>query len=357
MKTILTGIAMSFTIISLAQETPASAVTFSGFAEAYYSYDFNEPAGNNRPGFLYSHNRHNEFNINLAFLKGSYNTERVRANLALAAGTYVNANYAAEPGVLKNLYEANLGLKILKDKNLWLDLGIFPSHIGFEGAQSSGCWSLTRSIIAENSPYYESGAKFVYTTDNGKWMLSAMALNGWQRIQRVEGNSLMSWGTQVQFKPSEKLLLNYSTFVGSDKPDSARLWRYFHNLYAIFQMTDKWGLTLGLDLGQEQQVKKSSDMNTWLGGAAILQFKPNSNWAFALRGEYYEDENGVIIATGSPNGFKTLGASFNVDRMIGQNFWWRTEVRTLNSSDEIFIKEDGLKNNNLAVTMSFAITF
>lgn len=356
MKTILTSIALIIAFTAVAQDSTKS-ITFSGYAEAYYSYDFNKPVDNNRPGFLYSHNRCNEFNINLAFLKGSYNTDRLRANLAMAAGTYMNANYAAEPGVLKNIYEANAGFKVLKDKNLWLDLGIFPSHIGFEGAQSSGCWSLTRSIIAENSPYFESGARLTYTADDGKWLLSGMALNGWQRIQRVSANSLMSWGTQIQFKPTDKVLLNYSTFAGTDKPDSVRLWRYFHNLYAILQITDQWGLTLGLDLGQEQTSKKSSDMNTWMGTAAILQFKPNTNWAFALRGEYYADEDGVIIPTGTPDGFKTFGASLNIDRIIMQNFWWRTEVRMLNSKGEIFLSGDGLKEDNTAITTSFAITF
>jgi hypothetical protein len=46
--------------------------------------------------------------VNLAFVKASYTLSRVRGNLAFAAGTYVNANYVAEPGVLKNLYEANI---------------------------------------------------------------------------------------------------------------------------------------------------------------------------------------------------------------------------------------------------------
>ena len=32
-----------------------------------------------------------------------------------------------------------------------------------------------------------------------------------------------------------------------------------------------------------------------------------NKWAVALRGEYYSDENGVIIATGTTNGFKTIG--------------------------------------------------
>jgi hypothetical protein len=96
------------------QDNPA--FTVSGYVEAYYSYDFNKPMDNNRPGFIYSHNRHNEFNLNLGFIKGTYNAERVRANLALAAGTYMNANYAAEPGVLKNIYEANAGVKLSKTK-------------------------------------------------------------------------------------------------------------------------------------------------------------------------------------------------------------------------------------------------
>ena len=135
MKKILLGATVFMSTVALAQDSLSTSnpLTFSGYIETYYTYDFNKPVDNNRPGFIYSHNRHNEFNANLGFVKASYNAEKVRANLALAAGTYMNANYAAEPGVLKNIYEANAGFKIGK-KNLWLDAGIFSSHIGFESA-------------------------------------------------------------------------------------------------------------------------------------------------------------------------------------------------------------------------------
>lgn len=339
---------------STKQDNPLS---FSGFVEAYYSYDFNKPSDNNRPSFFYSHNRHNECNINLAYLKGNYTSDRVRASLALAAGSYMNANYAAEPGVLKNIYEANAGLKISKHKNLWIDIGVLPSHIGFESAHSPDCWILTRSLIADNSPYYEGGAKITYAPDNNKWVMSALALNGWQRIQRISGNSLMSWGTQLQFKPGSKLTLNYSSFLGTDKPDSLRQFRHFHNLYGIFQLSEKLGLILGLDLGQEQKARGSNHYNTWYGTAGILRFTPNTNWAFALRGEYYNDEKGVIISTGTENGFKTFGASFNADRSIGDQFLWRMELRTLSSKDQIFNKGNRLLSNNTALTTSFALTF
>ncbi|WP_107685829.1 porin [Niastella populi] len=361
MKNVLSGIAVLFVTNLTAQDTTRkenkAQVSISGYAEAYYNYDLNKPADHYRPGFLYSHNRSNEFNINLAYVKAGYTAERVRASLALAAGTYMNANYAAEPGVLKNVYEANVGFKVSQRKNLWFDIGIMPSHIGFESAVSKDCRALTRSLVAENSPYYESGAKLTYTTDNGKWLLSALALNGWQRIQRVSGNSLMSWGTQLQFKPTDKVLLNYSTFLGTDKPDSARRWRYFHNVYSIVQLSDKLEATLGFDLGQEQASKGESKLNTWYAPVIILRYAPVDQWAVAVRGEYYNDEHGVIIGTGTPNGFKTTGLSTNIDYMPVNHLALRLEGRWLSSKDRIFVKKESWSANNAAITFSAAVSF
>ena len=360
MKKVLICTIILFAIEATAQDSTKhqnTPLSFGGYAETYYSYDFNKPDDNNRPFFLYSHNRHNEFNINLAYLKGSYTAENIRANIALAVGSYMNANYAAEPGVLKNIYEANAGLKLSKKKDLWLDIGIIPSHIGFESARSYDCWTLTRSLAAETSPYFESGARLSYNSDNGKLSLAALALNGWQRITRVEGNSLMSWGMQATVKPSGKIMLNYSNFLGTDKPDSARLWRIFHDVYAVFQFSDKIGLTAGFDIGTEQESKGSSTYNSWFTPVGILRFTPNTKWSIALRGEYVSDENGVIISTGTPNGFKTFGASLNVDRKIGSAFMWRTEIRSLNSKDPVFTRNDDVVKNNTAVTTSFALSF
>lgn len=356
MKKILIGAAVLLSMQAIAQDS-TGALTVSGYAEAYYSYDFNKPADNNRPGFIYSHNRHNEFNLNIGFLKASYSAARVRANLALAAGTYMNANYAAEPGVLKNIFEADAGIKISKNKNLWIDAGILPSHIGFESAVSKDCWSLTRSILADNTPYFEAGARITYTSDNGKWLLSGMALNGWQRITRVSGNSLMSWGTQVQFKPSSKVLINYSTFIGTDKPDSTRLSRLFHNIYGIFNVTGKFGITAGFDIGTEEKTKGSDDKNTWYSPVLILRYAFNDKWAVAGRAEHYNDKNGVIIATGTPNGFQTTGYSFNIDHSPFKNVLIRMEIRSLNSKDKVFTKSSGATDSNTFFTSSIAVSF
>jgi len=348
----------SISTFTFSQDDPKpSPLTISGYVDTYYVYDFNKPADNTRPGFIYSYNRHNEVNLNLGFVKAAYNTDRVRANLALMTGTYANANMAAEPGVLKNIYEANAGVKISTTKNLWVDAGIFASHIGFESAIGKDCWNLTRSMLADNTPYYEAGAKLSYTSGNGKWFLSGMILNGWQRIQRVSGNSLPSFGTQVTFKPTSSITLNSSTFIGTDKPDSARQMRYFHNFYGIFQVAPKWGITAGFDYGMEEKSPESSSMNIWTSPVVIIRYTATDKIALAVRGEYHSDPNGVIIATPTPNGFKTAGFSINIDYAILPNVLWRLEARTLNSKDPVFIKNNEPTKTNTFTSTSLAISF
>ena len=361
MKTILTCSAVVLALSVAGQDSTratdtASRLLVSGHVEAYYSYDLNRPPDHRRPSFLYSHNRHHEFQVNLAFVKGSYTTARVRASLAGAAGTYMNANYAAEPATLRHLYEASAGYKLLDGAQLWLDMGVMPSHIGFESAHSPSCWTLTRSLAAENSPYYEAGARLSYNTPNGWWHFSALALNGWQRIQRVEGNSLVSWGTQVQFRNGEKLILNYSTFIGSDDPDTARRWRFFNDLYAVWQPTARTGLNLGLDYGWQQRSKNSARQSVWYTPVGIFRFAFTDTWAAALRAEYYSDEEGVLIQSSRPHGFKTLGFSLNIDYAPMEHVLLRLEGRTLHSREAEFTRDARPVRNNTAFTFSMAVS-
>ncbi|WP_018344084.1 porin [Cytophaga aurantiaca] len=332
-------------------------LTISGYIEAYYGYDFSNTGNHTRPSFVYSYNRHNEVNINLGFIKAAYATDKVRANIALMTGTYANANLAAEPGVLKNIFEANVGAKISKRKNLWVDAGVFASHIGFESAIGKDCWNLTRSMLADNSPYYESGVKVSYTSDNEKWFVSGLVLNGWQRIQRVDGNNTPALGHQLTYKPTSKITLNSSSFVGSDTPDSSRQMRYFHNLYGIFQLHEKFGIILGFDIGVQQKSKGSSAYNTWFSPVVQARYNLSSRSTIAARLEYYSDVNGVIISTGTPHGFQTYGYSLNLDYKIAENVVWRTEGKVFSSTDKIFILDNEPNNNNYVLTTSLAVSF
>lgn len=326
------------------------------FLDAYYVYDFNQPKTNYRQPFLYNHNRHNEFNLNLGLIKLGINHEKYRANLGLQVGTYVNDNYASESNSLKLIHEASVGISMSKKNKLWIDMGILSSHIGFESALSSKNPTLTRSLLAENSPYFETGAKITYTPSK-KIEIAGLVLNGWQNIQRISGNSIPSFGTQLTYKPSQKTLLNWSTFIGTTTPDSIRKMRYFNNLYGQFQLGESFFLTTGFDIGYQQQFKNSNLYDFWMTPIAILQYAPLKQFKTALRIEYYQDKNGVMIPTSTPNGFATTGVSLNFDYTPVPLISCRIEGRWLNSKDQIFVTKTGTSYNNFIIAGSIAFNY
>lgn len=356
-KILIAAVTLAFSSVTFAQEVEKSPFTFSGYIETYYSYDFGNPENHVRPGFVYSHNKHNELNLNLGLIKGNYSKDNVRANLALMVGTYAEYNLAAEQDLLKNVYEANIGVKISSKHNLWIDAGIMPSHIGFESAIGKDCPTLTRSILADNSPYFETGLKIGYTSPSEKWYLAAMYLNGWQRIQKIDGNQTPAFGTQVTYKPTSKTTLNWSTYVGNEQPGLDRKWRYFNNFYGQFKVSEKTSLTAGFDIGAQQTVNGSSDYAIWYSPILIAQYKLSSKIQLGFRGEYYQDKQGVIIVTGTPNGFKTFGVSANLDYLIADNIMFRVEARNLNSKDAIFLKNGNSTNQNTFLTTALALSF
>lgn len=353
--TSLSLFAQDTTEVTNSIQNKSSKVKFSAYLETYYIYDFNEPENHIRPDFFYAYHRHNELALNLGLIQADYETENVRARIALMAGTYSNINLAAEEGVLKNINEAYIGTKISKTKNLWIDAGIFSSHIGFESAIGKNHPTMTRSLLAESSPYYESGIKISYTSE--KWFLSGLLLNGWQRIQRVEGNQTLAFGHQITFTPTEKITLNSSSFVGNDYPTAEKKMRYFHNFFMQIDFSEKFGIIAGFDIGTEQKEKGSSEYNTWYSPILIAKYNFNEKVSLAARVEYYNDENGVIIPKTTQNGFQVTGFSFNFDYSITENLLWRVEYRNLNSKDDYFIRNTDLVSTNAFLGSALAVSF
>lgn len=341
-----------------APATPATGpLTTYGFVDAYYGYDFGHANGNDRQYFLYSHGRQNEFTVNQALLGVRYDDGHVRGAVGLHAGTYVSANYAAEDPVLRHVYEAYAGFRPFA--KAWLDLGIFGSHIGFESAISKDNWTLTRSIMAENSPYYESGARFTYEV-GPKLTLTALVLNGWQNIR--ETNQAKALGTQIQWKPSDKILLNSSTFYGNEQPtDSLVRRRYFHDFYLTYAASQRLSLAAVFDVGKQQSAQHRG-YDTWHTAAVFAKYKLADKLSATLRGEYYYAERGVIIRSIRPQAldadFRVAGGSLNLDYAPASNVVVRAEGRYLNGRRGVFARSDNADNRHYGnVTTSIALSF
>jgi hypothetical protein len=332
-----------------AQEKDSLKIKVSGFLETYYAYDFSNPTTDTKLPFMYNYNRHNEFNVNNGLIRAQLQYGNTYASIAVHAGTYVDDNYASED--IKLVSEAYVGMYLNDNKKSSIEVGIMPSYIGFESATTATNLTLTRSILAENSPYFMTGIKYNYKP-NDKWSFSGLVTNGWQRINRPDKTVTPALGTQIVYKPSEKATLNWSTFIGKEFYQTELAMRYFNNLYWDNTWNSKWRTILGFDFG----IQDSSSLNDkhlyWMSPVLITQYSISSKWQTVFRVEYYQDEDNVIIATS--DAFKTSGASINFDYLPNSKVKLRTEARYFDSKEAIFFDN---KSNNFFVTTSLSFEF
>lgn len=328
--------------------TKKTVLDISGYLEAYYSYDFGKPKDKTERPFLYNYNRHNEFNINMALLRASVSYENVYAKLSVHAGTYVQDNYAVED--LKFVNEALLGIYFNASQKTNMEVGIMPSYIGFETATSSINLTATRSILAENTPYYMTGIKLNHQFNN-KFTASFLITNGWQRIQKANNKVAPSFGTQISYKIKENSLINWSTFVGKEYNGVDFTMRYFSNLYWDTKWNDRCHTILGFDYGT-QEISSSKDVfKKWWSPVLINQYSFTKKIQIAHRIEYYQDKNNIIIATKLP--FETVGNSINFDFLPNPKTKIRLEGKWYRATEPIFEN----KKDNFALTSTISFEF
>jgi Putative beta-barrel porin-2, OmpL-like. bbp2 len=201
-----------------------------------------------------------------------------------------------------------------------------------------------------------------YNTADGKWTFLGMVTNGWQRVRKVPGYSGPSVSTQVQYRPSGNLTLNWSSFLGSDRPDSLHQGRFFNNFYAIVNPAGKFGVILGFDVGADRKPvvgppgnkERLTGSYVWYSPVAIARYKTSDRSYLNARAEYYDDNRAVII--GIP-GFRTTGYSLGYDYALVPTALLRIEGKVYNSETAVFEGRNGLTRNNASLTTSLAVSF
>ncbi len=329
-----------------------SNLTLSTYFETYYTYDFGK-AEPEKMLSLVNHHKNNEIAINIALIKASYSTEKYRANLGVMIGSYANKNYVGLESNFKYIYESNVGIKLSKKNNLWFDIGIFPSHIGAEGVIGKDNWTLTRSLQAEASPYYEAGARLSYTNKSGKLYASIMALNGWQVINK-NYNYPLSFGHQLTYKINERFLLNSSSYIGNNNSISVyNRNRFFHNLYSTQKWNEKFSTILGFDIGSEEMWDKTGYYSVWYSPIFIARYAITNEHAFAFRAEYFKDEAEIVFKTNTINEFVGTGFSLNYDWRINKYAMFRIEGKIYTNEKPVFLDNNTLSKSNQSITTAF----
>lgn len=329
-----------------------STLKFSGYAEFYYTVSKNYPI--QKPSFIYNHKRNKQLALNLAVISANYNDKETRANLGLMVGDYSQFNYEGEPDWTKFIYEANFGILISKKRNVWIDAGIFPSHIGFETPIANDCWSASRAIVSENSPYYETGIRLSGNSLDKKSSLAIYYLNGWQKIIKAEGISQPSFGLQYTYTPNDRFTFNYSNFIGRYLPDSLKSLRFYNDFYVKGLISKKWGMIFGFDFGTDSY--ELDKRGWWFAPVFMTQYKLNQRNSFSFRTEYFYDQDQIIIKNPVNENSPLFGCSINYDYTVSQKSLLRIEYKNYSSKNRVFENgSGGYGNNQNCINIGFSI--
>ncbi len=339
-----------FSITSQLYSQDNSPLSFSAGIDVYYAYDFNKPLDRDRQ-YVTQAARHNEFNLNWGFIKASLNQEKFRGNLALHTGTYPQFNYALEPNELTRMIaEANAGVRITK--KIWIDAGIMPGHIGYGSTFSFENEMYTHSLLAENTPYYQTGIQLSAAV-NDQFDVKFLVLNGWQNIS--ETNSAKSVGIQLNFRPLDELELNYSNYLGNESPVSGQTKiLFYNNFYARFDIDEVWHVAASLDYGTQEQWD-SSDQGNIFGIMGLFQFRASQRFHIAARIEHFNDSKEIIVITGTPNGFQNSNLGITLDYIPVEYVKCRLEARSFTASDDIYTSGDNNSQNTFVLVGSIAL--
>lgn len=345
-------------------EVDLNSVAWDAYVEAQYAFDFNAPAARDR-AYTTQPARHNEFNINLAHIGASLQRDKLRARISLQTGTSVQSNYLAEPttgavsggDLSRHIQEARIGYKI--GESTWIDAGIFFSHIGSEAWISRDNIVLTRSLVADFSPYYLSGAKLTHSF-NERLTVQLLVVNGWQNIS--ENNNEKSIGTGIEYA-TDSFSIAYNAMAGREVSSPllgvvrSGEFRHFHDLIVRSKGLDKWEWVAQFDIGSQER-ESASGSDTWYGTTLLTRYTLNEHNKISARLEHYRDDDQVIIVTGVPDPINAIGGSIGFDRTLEQNVLWRTELRYLHADADIFPEGvSGIKNENYTATTSLALSF
>jgi hypothetical protein len=339
-------------------------VTWSAFVDGYFALDAGQPRTLDRP-YSTTAARHAEFNINLAHIAVSYDAPRVRGRLALQAGTSVQANYASEPSIgglsgpslARHLQEAYAGVKLAE--TVWIDAGVYFAPFGRESWISADNWTYTRSLIADNSPYYQSGVKLSWQA-RPTLALQFNVMNGWQNISETNDDKAVA--ISADWSVAKDHVLSYDGFFGNEAPDNVQArFRTFNEVSWQGRVTDRLEGMATLDVGRQARSTATGDAATWWGGAAIARVavQPNKMW-LAARLESYADRDNVIVGTGGAGEFVVRGGSINVDVVPTTGVLWRTELRALRATRAIYPDRGALNDlgrTSLGLVTSLALRF
>jgi hypothetical protein len=291
----------------------------------------------------------NQFGLNLIELvidKAPADTNRTGYHVALGFGQALNVVNGTDPGGLgfsQYLKEGYFSYLAPVGKGLQVDFGKFVTPAGAEVIETKDNWNYSRGLLFNFAiPFFHYGLRAKYTF-NDKYSLTGYLVNGWNNI--VDNNTGKTGGFSFAWNPNKKWGITENYLVGPEGANTNRNVRQLTDTVITYSPTAKLSWIANYDYGRGDRITPGTAPVFWSGIAGYVKYAPSSQYAFAIRYEYYDDHNGFttgIPATATtpfiPTPQHLNGVTGTIERTIANHIISRFEYRHDLSNRPVFVK-------------------
>ena len=329
-------------------------IDFSGYVDAYYSFNSNHPASGINTLRFYDA-RANSFSLSMAKFTAEHTADPIGFKLDLGFGRAADQYNSFEP-VLSNrtvtghILQAYLSVKPPKAGGLQIDVGKFATSAGAEVTETHLNWNYSRGFLYVNGPFYHVGAR-VTKPVTSYWTAGFQLVNGWNNIE--DNNSGKTIGLTSALTGKRASLFN-NYYAGPEKTGSNEGYRHFIDNVLTLAPSDKANFYINYDYGVD---KKGFGMEkqTFYGLGLAGHFVANSWFSVSPRFELYNDGGGLI--TGKTQRLKTF--TWTAEIKMAKGFLTRAEYRRDWSNVAFFDRgnEAGSSKNQNTFLVGFVVYF
>jgi len=274
--------------------------TLSGFVDTYYGYNSNHPS-TRQNGLRNFDVNSNQFGLNMIELvadKSVDNTNRVGYHVALGFGQAMNMVNGGELGFDQYLKEGYIEYMAPVGKGLQINVGKFVTPAGAEVIESKDNWNYSRSLLFSWAiPYFHFGASAKYAF-NSKFAVTGYVVNGWNNS--VDNNTGKTAGFSAAWTPTPKFSIIETYLGGPEQSGNNSDFRHLSDTVITYNPTAKLSFMANYDYGHESigpALGQAFTVAKWSGLAGYVKYAPNDKWTVALRGEYFDDNQGWSTGT------------------------------------------------------------
>ena len=289
-------------------QPPATLGEFKPFAvvEAYYAWNFNQPANGLNNDHTSESGRHNSFTVGNFALGGLWKKDALSGKVVLmfpqTPGTVYPTDPASsgKPGLAdastwKYVQEAWLAYKAPVLDGLTISAGLFRGPFTMEKTFVKDNWNYSRGLAFFGTRLYYAGVS-ARLQFNPNWSFTLSGLNGWNGV--VDNNDGKTIDGQLLYELKDKLYFSLQYMGGperaKDSPEGDDAWRHTFDAWGKLALGQHIWLAVGAHGGFEDN---NFGRSSWYSGALYSQAQlwrqddsPAKGFYLATRVEGFHEE-------------------------------------------------------------------